>query len=78
MDYEKEICKSVGGDEEKMIAKILKSLDTAFKLKIEKDRRNKNKKFINIWYYNEDASHPKNLQKEKTMFAEETSGTFFL
>ena len=77
VDYEKEICKSVGGDEEKMIAKIMKSLDTAFKLKIEKDKRNKNKKFINILYYNEDASHPKNLQKEKTMFAEETSGTFF-
>ena len=76
-DYIEEAFKIVGGEEEKLIAKLLKSLDAAFKLKSEKEKKNKNKKYTNILYYNEDSSHPQNLNKEITMFGEETSGTFF-
>ena len=75
--YEKEYYRADIGVKEKIIAKLAISLDTALKLKVEKEKKNKEKKYINILYYNEDISHPQNLNKEKTMFEEETSGIFF-
>ena len=66
-------------NELKDIAKMAPSFDVVFSILKENEKQNKkeHKKFINVLYYNEDTSHPKELKKEISMFEEQASGTFF-
>ena len=61
----------------KKIVEMSDTFNITYKYKKEKEKQDINKKYINILYYNEDKSHPKNIAKEIKMFEEETTGTFF-
>ena len=61
----------------KTVTKVAPAFDISYKHQKEKEKNVEKNGIINILYYNEDKSHPKQLGQEIAAFEKETTGKFF-